>query len=377
MVVTIRMVAEQAGVSAGTASRALRGHPQVSPECVERVRAAAQRLGYRPLRSHSGRGRPEPLVGKRIAIAMFGIDRTLASLPVVAEAIHGAEEALAEAGAHPILINVPHPAEPPASLRRVKFDGILAKAAMQGDLVRAVMPRIMGTLRETPLVWLLGRPEGAPGDAVDPDDRRVGTLAAEAILAQGHRRVAIVNPKPDHTLFAIRCQAVRRAIEQAGGTVAEFHPRGSRSVSFPLQPVMDVAQVLPLVDEATENLRRRQSRGSTESPTAIFCPADNIAALVFRALATRGIVAGRDMSVVSCQNERSLIAGLWPSLATIDVHPQRIGRMAVDLLSRRISGEFSGSEVQISVCPTFIPGGSLSRCRDSRRAAQQEPKRRP
>ena len=377
MVVTIRMVAEQAGVSAGTASRALRGHPQVSPECVERVRAAAQRLGYRPLRSHSGRGRPEPLVGKRIAIAMFGIDRTLASLPVVAEAIHGAEEALAEAGAHPILINVPHPAEPPASLRRVKFDGILAKAALQGDLVRSMMPRIMGTLRETPLVWLLGRPEGAPGDAVDPDDRRVGTLAAEAILAQGHRRVAIVNPKPDHTLFAIRCQAVRRAIEQAGGTVAEFHPRGSRSVSFPLQPVMDVAQVLPLVDEATENLRRRPSRGSTESPTAIFCPADNIAALVFRALATRGLVAGRDMSVVSCQNERSLIAGLWPSLATIDVHPQRIGRMAVDLLSRRISGEFSGSEVQISVCPTFIPGGSLSRCRDSRRAAQQEPKRRP
>ena len=377
MVVTIRMVAEQAGVSAGTASRALRGHPQVSPECVERVRAAAQRLGYRPLRSHSGRGRPEPLVGKRIAIAMFGIDRTLASLPVVAEAIHGAEEALAEAGAHPILINVPHPAEPPTSLRRVKFDGILAKAALQGDLVRSMMPRIMGTLRETPLVWLLGRPEGAPGDAVDPDDRRVGTLAAEAILAQGHRRVAIVNPKPDHTLFAIRCQAVRDRVEQAGGTVAEFHPRGSRSVSFPLQPVMDVAQVLPLVDEATENLRRRPSRGSTESPTAIFCPADNIAALVFRALATRGLVAGRDMSVVSCQNERSLIAGLWPSLATIDVHPQRIGRMAVELLSRRMSGEFSGSEVQISVCPMFIPGGSLSRCGDSRRAPQQESKRRP
>ena len=377
MVVTIRMVAEQAGVSAGTASRALRGHPQVSPECVDRVRAAAERLGYRPLRSHSGRGRPEPLVGKRIAIAMFGIDRTLASLPVVAEAIHGAEEALAEAGAHPILINVPHPAEPPTSLRRVKFDGILAKAALQGDLVRSMMPRIMGTLRETPLVWLLGRPEGAPGDAVDPDDRRVGTLAAEAILAQGHRRVAIINPKPDHTLFAIRCQAVRDRVEQAGGTVAEFHPRGSRSVSFPLQPVMDVAQVMPLVDEATENLRRRASRGSLESPTAIFCPADSIAALVFRALATRGLLAGRDISVISCNHERSLIAGLWPSLATIDVHPQRIGRLAVELLSRRMSGEFNGSEVQISVSPTFIPGGSLARCREAVKADKRAAKRRP
>ncbi len=147
-------------------------------------------------------------------------------------------------------------------------------------------------------------------------------------------------------------------------------------MSFPLQPVMDVAQVLPLVDEATENLRRRASRGSPESPTAIFCPADNIAALVFRALATRGLMAGRDISVVSCQNERSLIAGLWPSLATIDVHPQRIGRMAVELLSRRISGEFSGSEVQISVCPTFIPGGSLTRCREAGKAAKRAAKRR-
>jgi DNA-binding LacI/PurR family transcriptional regulator len=80
------------------------------------------------------------------------------------------------------------------------------------------------------------------------------------------------------------------------------------------------------------------------------------------------------MSVVSCQNERSLIAGLWPSLATIDVHPQRIGRLAVELLSRRMSGEFSGSDVQISVCPTFIPGGSLTRRREAGKAAKRAAK---
>ena len=117
MAVTIRHVAEEAGVYPGTVSRALRGHPQVSAECPARVRAVADRLGYNPLRDHSGRSQPEPLAGKRIAIVMFGIDRALASLPVVAEAIHGAEEALAEAGAHPVLIDVPDPAEPPRSLR--------------------------------------------------------------------------------------------------------------------------------------------------------------------------------------------------------------------------------------------------------------------
>lgn len=363
MVVTIHDVAKQAGVAAGTASRALRGHPQVSEACIARVRAAAEALGYTPLRNRSGRSRPEPLSGKRIAIAMIGIDRTLASLPVVAEAIHGAEEALAEAGAHPILVNVPHPAEPPKSLRRVRFDGIIAKAALQGDVMREVVPRIRATFRETPVVWLLGRPAGGFGDAVDPDDERVGELAAEAVLDKGHRHVAIVNTKHDHTLFAIRGRAFRQVIERHGGTVEEFRPPSAQPATFPLQPVMDVSQVQPLVDQATEGLRRRTARGQRPSPTAIFCPADSIAALVYRALAVRGLVAGRDVSVVSCNHERSLVAGLWPSLATVEVYPQRIGRMAVEQLTRRITGQFAGAAVQIGVEPTFVPGGSLGRHR--------------
>lgn len=261
MVVTIRDVAREAGVSPGTASRALRGHPQVGGACIARVRSAAERLGYKPLRDRSGRARPEPLAGKQIAIAMFGIDRTLAGLPVVAEAIHGAEEALAEAGAHALIVNVPCPAEPPRSLRRVKFDGVLAKAAMQGDVSRAFSPRMRLTLAAAPLVWMLGRPAGIAGDVVDPDDELVGRLAAEAAFAKGHRRAVIVNPKADHTLFAVRSAAFRRSMEAQGGVVVEHNRPRSRPVSFPLQPVMDVAEVQPLVDRAVESMKKKPVSG--------------------------------------------------------------------------------------------------------------------
>ncbi len=257
------------------------------------------------------------------------------------------------------------------SLRRVRFDGIIAKAALQGDVMRDVVPRIRATFRETPLVWLLGRPAGGSGDAVDPDDQRVGEIAAEAVLDKGHRYVAIVNPKSDHALFAVRSRAFRQVIERDGGTVEEFRPRSLHVATFPLQPVMDVTQVQPLVDEATEGLRRRSSSGSRQSPTAIFCPADSIAALVYRALAVRGLLAGRDVSVISCNHERSLVAGLWPSLATVEVYPQRIGRMAVEQLTRRITGEFAGAAVQIGVEPTFIPGGSLAACRRAGKAVRR------
>ncbi|MBM4011135.1 MAG: LacI family transcriptional regulator, partial [Planctomycetes bacterium] len=37
MSITVRDVAAAAGVSPGTASRALRGHPQISEECISRV----------------------------------------------------------------------------------------------------------------------------------------------------------------------------------------------------------------------------------------------------------------------------------------------------------------------------------------------------
>ena len=358
MPITIHNVAKQAGVSPGTASRALRGHPQVSGTCIARVRAAAAQLGYTPLRDRSGRTRPDPLAGRRIAIVLFGIDRALASLPVVAEAIHGAEEALAEAGAHPMLVSMADPAEPPRSLRRVKFDGILAKAALQGRIMEAIGSRLRTTLGDTPLVWMLGRPAGAPGDVVDPDDATVGRFAAEALLEKGHRKVAVVNPKADHASFMIRCAAFRRTIEAGGGTVVEHHSPAGRPVTFPLQPVMDVARVQPLVDPIIEGSRRTRS---SQRPTAIFCPADSIAALVYRALAERGLLPGRDIALVSCNHERTLVAGLWPTLATSDVHPQKIGRLAVEQLARRIAGQFAEVSVQITVPPTFVPGGSLGR----------------
>lgn len=356
--VTIRDVAARAGVSPGTASRALRGHPQISEACIARVRDAASALAYKPLRDRSGRRRRAPLAGKRIAIVMLGIDRTLASLPAVAEAIHGAEEALAAAGAHPTLIDVPDPTDPPRALRRVRFDGILAKAALQGDIADAIGSKFRGVLESNALVWMLGRPGRIGGDAVGPDDLAMGRMAAEALLAAGHVRLAVINPKADHFMFGRRQRAFVEAAAAGGVTAATYAGTRSRPRAFPLEPIMDVVQVQPLVDAL---LRERPH------PTAVFCPADSIAALVYRALASRGVKPGEDIAVISCNNERSLVAGLWPALATIDAHLRRVGQLAVEQLTRRITGEFDGAAVDITVTPTLVPEASLAPRQPARR----------
>jgi len=282
---------------------------------------------------------------------MLGIDRTLASLPAVAEAIHGAEEALAAAGAHPTLIDVPDPTDPPRALRRVRFDGILAKAALQGDIADAIGSKFRGVLESSAMVWMLGRPGGMSGDAVGPDDVAMGRIAADALVAARHTRLAVVNPKGDHQMFARRQQSFLAAAADAGVIATCFAATRSRPRAFPLEPIMDVVHVQPLVDAL---LRERPT------PTAIFCPADSIAALVYRALASRGVRPGEDVAVVSCNNERGLVAGLWPALTTIDAHLRRVGQLAVEQLTRRITGEFDGAAVDITVTPTLVPEASLA-----------------
>jgi len=224
-------------------------------------------------------------------------------------------------------------------------------------------------LESNALVWMLGRPAGIEGDAVNPDNLAIGRIAAEALVAASHSRLAIVNPKADHAMFAVREQGFREAAAERKATVASFTSRRGIGAGFPIQPIMDVDDVQPLVDA----LLRERPR-----PTAIFSPADSIAAMTYRALASRGLQPGSEIAVVSCNNERSLVAGLWPALATIDVHLRQIGRLAVRQMTRRITGEFDGSAVTIEVKPIFLAGASLAPPppdRESRRAAPPRRKR--
>jgi LacI family transcriptional regulator len=96
-------------------------------------------------------------------------------------------------------------------------------------------------------------------------------------------------------------------------------------------------------------------------PTAIFAAADSVAVLVYRALAVRELRVGRDMSVISGNNDAPLIAGLHPHLTTFDVHAHEMGRLAVRQLAMRMSypGQLPASEL---ICdPTLVEGESVAR----------------
>ncbi|MBN1346417.1 MAG: LacI family DNA-binding transcriptional regulator [Phycisphaerae bacterium] len=350
MTATLSQIAAAAKVSVSTASRALNSHPAISKETVERVRKVARKMRYQQRRSHRRIDATQLLAGRDIGVISLGMDRSLIALPAIASAINGAEAALSEAGARVQLAHVPDPTQMPSGLSGKDLDGVILAGALQGDAIARARGEMMDRLRALPTVWLVGRPLSCWGDAVVSDDYAVGAMAAETLISRGHRRLAFVNPKPDHLIFIRRQDGFVGAARRLDADVQLFCESPPEGWRLPLQPPLAVETVQVLVDRL---LKRRQRA------TAIFAAADSVATLVYRALSVRDLRVGRDISVISGNNDYALIAGLHPRLATFDIHADRIGRMAVRQLAMRMADPTPRPDAELMLEATPIEGESV------------------
>jgi len=343
-VATIKDVATLAGVSLGTASRVMNRHPAVSPVNVDKVLRAARELGYKRLRRAAG---APVLRSGAIGLVLLGLDRTLATLPVVAAVLHSVQAAAANQGADLLVVELPNFDRVPNFIGRNAVDGLIVKGPLMGRLPEPGSNACCDRLRMLPTVWVLGRPSRSWGDHCGPDNWAIGKLAAESLSASGHRRLAFINARAEHSMFDERQAAF------------EWHARrlGAQVGSYTLPSDPRLPQGAERGEQAMTRLLRRAMR-SKRPPTAIFVPGDSMAVLLYRACATLGLAVGRDLAVLSCNHEPPLTAGLSPSLATVDVHAEHIGRRAVEQLCWRLSHREEPSTCELLVAPQLVPGAS-------------------
>lgn len=347
---TILDVARTAQVSAGTVSRVLNRRPGVSAENLDRVQRAIAKLNYAPKQRKASMADVNPLERKNVLLLLLGMDRSLATLPVVAAAIEGVEEAVAAANANLLIANVPGADRVPEALSRKRIDGVILKGALQGNLIGQADPDLLKRLAALPTVWMLGLPAGCSGDVVQANDLRIGQIAAECLVSRGHRRLAFVCPKPSQTSLLRRQASFTFFAEHAGAEVRTYLG-DDRNWTFPSPAVDHVELVQGLID--------RVLAGRPLS-TAIFAPDDSVGAMAARALSARGLQIGRDISLMSCNNEPSLLMGIHPALTTIDIRAHEIGRRSVDQLAWRLAHR-DASHLEINIEPTLVPGASISR----------------
>lgn len=337
-VVKLETVAAVAKCAVSTVSRALRDDPAISEPVKEHIRQVAESLNYRPLR----RRRPKPartmekeppLATRRLAMITLGLDRSIVSLPVMSDAIQGVEEGVSAAGGHLQIVHVPHLEQPPRNLRDLELDGVFLLSTIADPLLDHSSCWLVKRLQEIPAVWLWGRPQVNWGDCAGTNDVLLGQMAADYLIDRGHRHLAFVNPVPSSIPMMGRENGFLAQAQRRGVRADRYVEAPQSGWEMPFKPPLTMQTMEHLIDR----LLASESR-----PTALCAAADNMAAVLYSGLARRGVRVAEQISIISGNNDTSLIMGLHPALTTFDVRANETGRLAVQLMMARL---LAGSEL--------------------------------
>ncbi|MBV9774097.1 MAG: LacI family DNA-binding transcriptional regulator [Gemmatimonadetes bacterium] len=304
---TTHDVARLAGVSQATVSLVLGGNPRarVAAATRERVIRAAEELGYRPNIVARGLVR-----GRSYALGVIVPD--LAN-PFFLEVVRGIERVASTAGYAVLLCDAREttPARHLEALRARLIDGVIVDPlGVEG------LPA--DSLTDLNLVVVDQPSERWPGVASDAEG--AGRLAAEHLLALGHREVAMVGPATDVHSFRMRERGFTRALRAAGVALPSGWLRRAPATVAGGEAAMRA--LLP----------RRGSR-----PTAVFCTSDLLALGALKACATAGVAVPGAMSVVGC-DDIEMARVVTPELTTVAVPARELGARAARLLLRQLDG---------------------------------------
>ena len=356
--VTIVDVARAAGVAVGTVSRVFNNAADVNAAIRMRVLEKARELNYTRLRQRrsrgSGSGSNGTLApGAAIGAVFFGMEDTLVQLPVVSTGLQGIESTLSAHGRSLMIANIPNGDRVPPFLRDGSVAGVLLKGPNQGLLPSPAQNELVRAILAVPHVWLMGRPANATGDHCNFDTSMAGRLAVEHMHARGHRRIAFFNPKPGQIQFErVKAAFVANAARlELSWSLLESEP--ATVLTWPLPAITNQDKVEALVE-------RWLAIPLPIRPTALFVPSDRTAVQLYSALARRNLVVARDVSIISCNNERSLLSNLHPGLTSIDIHAEFIGQRAVDQLLWRIAHPLEPNTVQLLAEPTLVERESVA-----------------
>jgi len=305
---TIRDVAVAAGVSVGTASKALNGQGKLRGATIERVLQAAERLGFAPNPLAQAL-----LAGRSFTVGLITTDSFgRFSIPVML----GAEDAL---GTGRVSVFMCDTRDDPERERR--YVEMLWARRVDGLIVtgRRIEPRPpLPTLPGIPVVYAMTQPAGNGAPAVLPDDERGGRMAAEHLLAIGRRRIAHIAGPERFLASRLRAAGFTAALAQAGVERCGDIRYGEWAEHWGRE-----AAGLLLADR----------------PDAIFCGSDQIARGVADTLRAVGRRIPDDVALVGFDNWEPMAAGALPPLTSIDMGLEEVGRVAAERLLAAIAGE--------------------------------------
>jgi len=303
MSVTIRDIAEAAGVSIGTVSRALKNQRGLSDETRRAVRRVARELGYDATRLRSTRA-------QRLVFLLHRQHSSFTTNPFFSYVLHGVEEACRDYGVAPTLLAT-GPTDPVRDqLRLHEPDAVLAAGYFEAEVLNLVASL------ELPMAlvdfWLPGQP------SINPDNIEGGFLATRHLLETGRKRIAYIAGSLAHFSIRERAHGYRRALFEAG------------VLADPDLEVVAPPGVDP--DQGAAHAMRQLLR-LRQRPDAVFACNDVAALAALQVCLDAGLQVPRDIAVVGF-DDIPAAAAAQPPLTTLRVDKEGLGRAGVDLIMR-------------------------------------------
>ena len=328
--VTVRDVAQLAGVSPGTVSKALNGQGQLREETRRRVQEAAEKLRFRP--NQVARSLSE---GRTYTVGMLTSDSFgRFTLPLMM----GIEDSLGAGKLSTLLCD--GRGDP---LRERHYLAELLNRRVDGLVVTGRRPdarRSVGRL-PIPVVYVLGRSDDPDDLTVTNDDEQGARLAVEHLVAHGRTRLAYVSGPAHHLSTQLRRQGFEVAAEAAGAEVADVL-LGRWSEAW---------------GRTAAALLLRRSGGAPVD--GVLCGSDQIARGLTDGLREAGVRVPDDVSVVGFDNWDVMVEAARPPLTTIDPKLQRLGRNSASRLLAAIEGAELGHGVSAEPCELVIRESSV------------------
>jgi LacI family transcriptional regulator len=312
--VTIRDVAQAAGVSVATVSRALNRPDGVTPGLRVRVREAAERLGY------LAHGAARALASRRSG-AIGAIVPTLDN-QVFALCIDALQQRLDQHGLALLVASAGYDAAREARELRVLLergvDGIMLVGAWHPETVWSLLDQ--PSRRVPTVVTWTARDAAARAPCIGFDNREAARQVAAHLLALGHRRIAMIAGQTrGNDRAAARVAGVRDALAAAGLALAP-----------PL--LTERAYTVPDGHAAMTALL-----ALPEPPTAVVCGNDHLAFGALAAARAAGLAVPRDLSITGF-DDLDFAAFADPPLTTVRVPAAEMGRRAADHLASAAAG---------------------------------------
>lgn len=329
--VTVRQVAEAAGVATSSVSRVFARHPDTSERMRARVLEAADRLGYEP--DLVARG----LRSGRTATIGFVV-RDISS-PLFGDIVKGAEITLRRAGYSILLANSDGDADLDAThirlFNRRRVDGLILSLESESNLSTL---HALGDLR-VPVVLIdreIPSPQHQRVTAVLCEHRTGVHDAVSEMISVGHRRIALITGP----------ETIRPSRERLAGYL-EAHRSGR----------------IPVVDgfirlgSHSERFGRRQTLdllAGAEPPTALLAGGAQLGIGALNALSDVGLVPGAAFSV-AVSDDIPALSLLSHPLALIRRDRRRMGEAAAGLMLTMLQNEGNLPD-PVSVPTVYLPG---------------------